>query len=36
VQLLLVVAGRLLAELGDGVAARKTAGTACSSLMLTR
>jgi hypothetical protein len=34
--LLLAVAGCLLSELDDGVVARKTAGNACSSLMLAR
>jgi hypothetical protein len=33
--LLLVLAGRLLSESNDGVVVRKTAGNACSSLMLT-
>jgi hypothetical protein len=34
--LLLAVAGRLISESADGVAARKTAGTACSTLMPAR
>jgi hypothetical protein len=36
VRLLLAVTGRLLSESADGVATRKTAGTACSSLMFAR
>jgi hypothetical protein len=35
-RLLLGVAGRLLSKSDDGVAARKTAGTVCSSLMFAR
>jgi hypothetical protein len=35
-QLLLAVAGQLLSELADDVAARKTTGTVCSSLMLAQ